>query len=244
MQASTESAAVFLERLTVLGLSQTALLALVAAGYNTMGKLAFAVNHIPGGSDETELHNFVILICGVDPPLPMTMSIFRRAHFEAYTLVAGDLRQRLEAPTDSQPRKLPVAERSFRYREQVARLSGLALTGEMECGDALVDLFCQIFDENRLRWPEWSLYIKRDQEVEGQKKDQRFHTDASGNLRVASHDPVVLADLSSDLLIFFRSNAGVWPWNKLTFSPMNCINRGWRSSRTIDSSKHHRDIRM
>lgn len=74
----------------------------------------------------------------------------------------ADLRSRIEQWEGDPSRKLAQAERSSRYADQVARLTGLDLAGELEPSHALVDLVFQMVEENQMKYIRWEQCAKRD----------------------------------------------------------------------------------
>ncbi len=51
-------------------------------------------------------------------------------------MAASELKQRTESVQDAPVRKLAAPERAHRYNEQVAKLPGLSLTGELDVADS------------------------------------------------------------------------------------------------------------
>ena len=170
MAGVIESAAVFEQRALATGLSQTELNATVAAGFSTMGRLAFACSYQPGAADETAFTALLASILGAPATGPQA-ACFRRLYFEAYTLSASDLRARLERTEETPARRLAVPERAHRYTTLQTRLVGLTLLGELEPSDDLVDICVAQYDDNRLGYVGWTECTKREQELAGLKKD-------------------------------------------------------------------------
>lgn len=132
------------------------------------------------------------------------MKIFpfiRRLVFESYTLAAADLKARVERKDEDTPRKLAQAERASRHQSQVARLTGLDLSGEMEPSHSLIDLVFQMSEDNQLRYVRWEQCTKRDQELMGLKTDPTWKPDSAGVIREVKVMEEVKADISSDLML-------------------------------------------
>ena len=185
-----------------MGISQAHLTAITNSGFETFAKFAFSCNFSPGQPDETPLIAMVTAIIGAAPN-PVELGGFRRLFFEAYTLAANDLRQRVDRVEDSQPRKLAAPDRAFRYDSQVARLPNLNLTNELEPSDALIDKACQQADDNRVSYIEWSACTKKSQELAGVKVIQQLKSDSAGFVKVAAGEVDVQADLDTELLMRF-----------------------------------------
>ena len=71
---------------------------------------------------------------------------------ESYTIASADLKSRIDRKDDDAPRKLAVAERASRHQDQVRRLRGLNLVGELEASHSLIDAVVQMYDDNQLRY--------------------------------------------------------------------------------------------
>ena len=56
----------------------------------------------------------------------------RRVHFEASAIVMAELKLKATEPSGEAGRKLPVAEKTARLRDQEARLTGLRIKGELQ----------------------------------------------------------------------------------------------------------------
>ncbi len=195
-----DSQAVFKNRASGIGLSEANIRRLDALGWNTYGKLAFASNYQPG-LDEAPLIKLAEEITLVSPPPIDQLPLIRRLVFESYTLVAADLKARVERKDEDTPRKLAQAERASRHQSQVGRLTGLEVTGEMEPSHALIDLVFQMSEGNQLRYVRWEQCTKRDQALMGLKTDPTWKPDAGGIIREVKVLEEVKADISSDLLL-------------------------------------------
>ena len=169
MASNLDSIAVFEARAIEIGLSIDELERLRSRQWNTLGKLAFSCNYIPGVSDESGLMKLAALITGVASPSEVPderMPVVRRLFFEAYTLAASDMRHRSERKEDDPPRKLALAERVQRFEDQQRRLGpALSLEGELEPSHALIDLVVDIFERNELVYIRWEQCTKRDMEL-------------------------------------------------------------------------------
>ena len=203
MSGTLDSEAVLRTRASAIGVTPGHIDQMVAAGYSSLGRFAFACNFVPGGADDAEFVALVATITGAAPPSPAALACFRRLFFEAYTLAAADLRPKVSRDEDSAPRRLAAPERSHRYQEQQARLVGLRLVGELEPADSLVDAACQMAEDGRLQFIDWSACVKKEQELVAGKKEALFKTDSAGTLRLATATQDLQADLSTDLLIRF-----------------------------------------
>lgn len=199
MAASTlDSVAVFQQRAQTFGLNDVQVAAFENAGITSLAKLAFATSYHPGSSDDADFKAFVEATLGGPQPAGV-MSSVRRLHFEAYTLCAAELKQRLEQTDESAPKRLPVAERAARRDEQKARLVGLCLENELDVADCLVDACVHQHDQNQLRWIPWEQCITRELELTNQKRETALKTDSSGHVRLADATMPVTSKVTTDL---------------------------------------------
>ena len=69
---------------------------------------------------------------------------------------------------------LPAPERAARLDALKAKLVGLKVQSELEPSNALVDKVVQMKESGELRPLKWEELTKREQEPNGQKKDEFF----------------------------------------------------------------------
>ena len=205
MSTLLDSKSVFVERSKAVGLSQDSVDSLTGAQIDTLNKLAFCSSFRIGNNDDTALvaalnaARTAHLGAGNDAT-PGDAASFRRLHFEASTMSLAELKMRVERTDDSTPKKIPLAERSNRYNEQVARLNGLDLSGDLEPSHSLVDLVFQQLEEGTLQYIPLEKCTRRSQELHGQKRESVVRV-SSGSLAVSSSEILVSADLSSEYRI-------------------------------------------
>ena len=83
-------------------------------------------------------------------------------------------------------RKLPVAERVVRQKEQEKRLGGIVFTPSTIPSNHLVDTFVEMVETGVLTHVKAEHCCSRSQEVEAVKKDPTVSTDASGMLKIGT----------------------------------------------------------
>ena len=113
-----------------------------------MSKFAFASSYVPGSGDDSEFVRTLKPVLGRDTGLS-GLAPFRKLLHEAYSLVTQEMKQQLERSEDVHTRKLTQPERADLYERQVKRITGLILKGPLEPSDALVDVFCAMYEANR-----------------------------------------------------------------------------------------------
>ena len=202
MASFLESQAVLEARLKAAGFTDEVKDLFINAGIKCLSQLAFMSSYSPGANDETPLIDAFKTILTREPSLGEKANM-RRIFNEAYASVTAEMRQNVERVEETTVRKLSQPERHDRYIKQAARLTGVAIKGATEPGDALVDAFCSMYDDNRLRFLEWEKYVSKDQEMQSEgKKITSFAVDqGSGKLKIENKSPDEKADTSSDILM-------------------------------------------
>ena len=194
MASFIESQAVLEARLKAAGFTDEVKDLFINAGIKCLSQLAFMSSYSPGANDETTL---------IDAFKTILARAMRRIFNEAYASVTAEMRQNVERVEETTVRKLSQPERHDRYIKQSARLTGVAIKGATEPGDSLVDAFCSMYDDNRLRFLEWEKYVSKGQEMQSEgKKITSFAIDqGSGKLKIENKGPDEKADTSSDILM-------------------------------------------
>ena len=206
MAGLLDSVAVFEQRATEIGLSGEEIARMTAKSWNTLARVAFACGYTPGQADESSLLKLARVVTDTPESSPLPddrMPLIRRLFVEAYTLSVTDLKARTERREDDAPRKLATAERDARYHDQVRRLAGLNLRGEMEPSNALVDIVQDMYESNALQYVRWEQCTKRDQELMGVRVDPIWKPDARGVVRETAESEQLRADTSTDLLLSY-----------------------------------------
>ena len=170
-------------------------------GLGTMAMFAFSCNFSPGAADDKPLMELGQKVIG--QPLSIKQAAgMRRLFAECYSAVASDIKAQIESTDDGSVRKLPAADRAQRLKDQQARITGFAIRGPYEPGDSLIDKACQMHEQDRLLYLEWSSCVSREHELTtNTKKDQGLTFDSGGILRLSKKDRVTPCDVSSELPI-------------------------------------------
>ena len=196
-----DSLPVFRDRAASAGLSEEIRTSLDGAGLNTLSKFAFASSYVPGAGDDAEFVKTIKTVLGRDPTLGELAS-FRKLLHESYSLVTQEMKQQLERSEDVQTRKLTQPERADLYERQVKRITGLTLRGPLEPSDSLVDLFCAMYEANRLRFVPWEKYTAKETEIDKEVRTEHlFAVDTNGKLKVEGRKPDPVADTSTEILL-------------------------------------------
>ena len=180
MTGVVDSQATFEDKVKSLGLGDF-LPKLNALGFKTLGEFAFAENFTPGSSDDSKwMANVAKPILGENMTLVPKL---RRLFFEAYTLMASDMKVRVERTDDDKPRKLTLPERTARKKKIEHKLAGLDINGVHEVSHELVDKCVAIREDRILRYVPWESCTTRTEELDGKKTDPVWKPDASGVIR-------------------------------------------------------------
>ncbi len=196
-----ESGAFFRERAAAIGLNDATVEALTVQGWSTLGEFAFATPQAPGASaDDVVFRRDVVAPALGEEPEPARVAQLRRLFFEAYTMVASDMRSRVERTDDDPPKKLPRVERENRIDAIRRRLPGARLTDEREPGASVVDAFTQMADDGQLRYVPWNKIISAKLESMEGKVYREWKPNRQGVIseRVAKEAPT--EDIGHDLM--------------------------------------------
>jgi len=197
---AVESTAVFKERVGQLGLDGV-WGKFEEAGLTSYGMFAYSSAYTPGSADDAcFVKDVVVKLLGSSEHV--LKAALRRLYFESYTVATAELRRRHERTEDEAPRKIPASEKEDRRARLADRLKpGLVMEAELDPSYHLIDLACQMHDDNCLLYIPWEACGKRSQDHSGGKKDRQWKPDASGIVRERVVEQGVDADLGTDLLL-------------------------------------------
>eukprot|EP00435_Cladocopium_sp_Y103_P069825 s1184_g34.t1 len=168
-----------------------------------LAKVAFCSAYLPGNADEAPMVQAFKDAIGKEPSAS-ELACFRFLYHESYAIVSQEMKILVEKSAGStEVRKLTNVERADRYAKQVKRLSGLSIKGFLEPSDALIDLACTQYDNNRLAYIPWEKCTSRTDEQERDlKKDPMLTLDVSaGRLKLEKKREDAVTEVNSDLRI-------------------------------------------
>eukprot|EP00435_Cladocopium_sp_Y103_P026492 s3071_g6.t1 len=200
MAAMLDSQATFKERMNQLGVEEALQLELQAKGFNTYGSLAFAVSTTPQQITDAVLDAWLAQV--TDRTLTaFQMSCVRRLVVESHALALSDLQRKVETPADPSTvaRKLPVAERQTRQKEQEDKLEGIIFSPEVTPSHALVDLCVNMVEQGVLTWIKPEECTSRAHEIQSLKKDAKVAIDADGSIKVSAKAAAISCSVTSEL---------------------------------------------
>ena len=200
MASLTESEAVFTARLKALGIESLQLL-FNGKGWKTMSTFAFASSWTPGVGGDTAFRQKVLMpLLGSEDHIDVTK--IRKLYFECYTLVAAELRSKLDsgAEDSSKVRKLPVAERKSRWEAVKAKYPHMNFSAvAMEPAHSVVDKCHTMKLDGDVKYIPPHEVPTRDQELQTVKTEELIKRDASGHLRAHDEARAPDADTRTDL---------------------------------------------
>ena len=195
-----DSKAAFLDRMKQLKVEEALQEELCNNGFETYGALAFAVSTTPQQITDTVMDEWIKKLTSRDLS-SFQVSCLRRLVVESHALALNDLQRKGDQPSDPlrAHRKLPVAERQMRQKEQEERLEGLIFSPETTPSHALVDSCVTMLEQNILTWIKPEECTSRSQEVQSIKKDPKVTLDSDGVIKFSSTATAVTCTVSSEL---------------------------------------------
>ena len=173
---------------------------LVNNGIKSLSALAFSSGTPQTPPTEEQFKDFSTQINGgVELSFGMQAHL-KRLHFEASAIVMAELKSRATDTSTDGARKLPLAEKAARLKDQEARMPGLRLKGELQPSYALVDLVAQVKGTNCITWIPPSKCSKRDSEVQNNFKEKPMILSLEQQMvKLATPAEPIVADTSTDL---------------------------------------------
>ena len=195
--AALDSVPQFKDRAKKIGVTDEVLQELIAANFDTFGKLCFAASSSPHQLDDAAVTAWMEATFA-NPLSPFQTACIRRLMFESQSMNIAELRSRVEPTGEAQVRKLPPAERAARAKAQEARLQGVVFTPETSPANCLVDLFVDMGEQGILTYLGPERCISRAQELQLSRKDKSIQVEADGRMRVIAHSKDPTCEVSSD----------------------------------------------
>jgi hypothetical protein len=124
----------------------------------------------------------------------------RRLHFESAAIVMAELKSKASDTSGDSSRRLPVAEKAARLREQEARLPGVRIRGELQPSYTLIDLVSQTKESDSITWIAPSKCSKRDAEVQSNLKERPVTLSLEQQMvKLGTAEEPLTVDTSTDL---------------------------------------------
>ena len=146
-----DSAACFEERLNDLSLGSLAA-SFNHAGWTTFGTFATSSSWVPGQPSGYETFKTDVVERLTGNRDHETAGALRRLFYEAYTMMAHDLRSRVEDAGRKHPKELPAVEQHARWQQFVARNPGKRFLPQMRPSFELCNLAAAMHAKNVLSY--------------------------------------------------------------------------------------------
>lgn len=179
MSNACDSEAHFTSRATEYGVSPALLAALNANGVKTLARLAFVIVRPGAEFNEQAFDNWARDVNGGVAPSMGEIAALRRLHFESEIVVTASLKNAVEAPDQTTPKPIPLAERNTRLDELRKKLGGIASKGINEPSHSLMEECCQQYELRTLRYIEPTKCTSRETEVMHSKTSKKLKLEAS-----------------------------------------------------------------
>ena len=166
-----------------------------------LSNLAFSVGQPGQPLVNADVANFIQNATGRAPTL-LEISAIKRVAFEAQTFLVATLRQQVEQRDDTEPRKIPFAERANRMQQLQRDLSGVSIQGELEPAHALLEKVCAMYEQNVVKYFEPSSCVSRALEVQGSNKNKEISLER-GSLIVKSQEDKLIANTDSEIKLHY-----------------------------------------
>lgn len=171
----------------------------------TFSSLAFTVGTPQQPVSEHDMQRFADRV--VQGPASIAeLSIVRRIHFEAQTLVMSDIRKQAVAGDTSEPSKsLPYVEKRRRLEAQQTRITGLSHMHEQRASHGLIDLCFHIVESGALLYVAPSKCSSRDSEIQSDAKtrQKQLLTLEQGTLKAVSADSLPTVDVGTEMKLMY-----------------------------------------
>ena len=166
----------------------------------SLSSLAFAIGTPQSPPSDEQFKDFCTRVNeGVEMNFG-TQAAVRRLHFEASAVVMAELKAKATDSTSDISRKLPVAEKAARLREQESRLTGMRIRGELQPAYALIDIISQMKESNSVVWVAPSRCGKRDSEVQSSMKEKPVTLSLEQQMvKLSAVEEPAVVDTSTDL---------------------------------------------
>lgn len=180
MAAFVDSTAVFAGRARAIGLPQQVIDEMTNRGMTTIATFAYGTTYVPGAADDTPLREQIIVPL-LGNPNHILAPTLRRLFFECFTLMAAELKSRVEKNPEENVRKLAEPERRERFRQLQSQISTFVIREHWEPAHCLVDLYVDMMEKNVLSYVPWEKCVSRLSELAGIRKDLSWKTSSKSD---------------------------------------------------------------
>ena len=188
MTSLVDSKAHFAQRLTEIGMSDGSKRNLLAAGFDTLGKLGFGHGQPGATIDQDNFDRFARATMGAMASIA-DVALLKRMLFESHTMILSQLKEQATNPEASASRKLPQVEREAKMQALRERLTGVLVEKQLEPAHSLIDLTAQQYETRQLKFISLEKAISREWEIQMGKSAKQIELDVD-KLLVKTKDEV------------------------------------------------------
>ena len=188
-------------------------------GLKSYRSLAFALGTPQTAPNEAAYEGLAAKVYATATPSLGDLATVRQLHFEATTLVIQTYKELVSQEfAESTMRKLPLPEKRARRDNQIRRLSGLSIEGEMDPSFQLIDSCNHQMETSTIFWLAPSKCPKRETEVLAGFREKPSTLQVEQNVVKLGHGPQALECDTSDSL------KCQWAWVRrgLAYDQCNC----------------------
>ena len=175
------------------------------AGIQTFSGLAFAVGTPQTAPPDADMQRFADRLMG-GPASLAELSVIKRIHFEAVTLVMVDLQKHSAAQDLSEPgRSLPFVEKQRRLVMQQDRITGTSHRHEQQAAHALIDACFQMVESGSIVYIAPSKCGSRDHEIQQdtKTKQKQLVTIEQGALKTMASSNLPVVDVGTEMKLMY-----------------------------------------
>lgn len=181
MASVADSKPHFRQRASEYGIPDDLVTKLTGAGFDTLGRLAFAISRPGQEFEDSVFTDWVKTINGGAAPSLADTSALRRLHFEAEIILTASLKASIEQPQSEHatPKQLPFAERQARMQLLRDNFPGLLIENASEPSHQLIDTCCHQYESRVLQYIEPARCTSRETEILSGKLDKKLKLDSN-----------------------------------------------------------------
>ncbi len=177
MTSIVDSTAHFVQRMKDVNMSDGGQRAVLASGFNTLGKLAFGHGQPGAPIEQGGFDRFAQATLGALATLA-DQSTLKRLLFESHTLLLSQLKETISNPEAAATRRVPQVERDAKMTAVRRELAGVVIEGPLEPSHHLLDLVSQQFETKQLQYLDPSKCSSRNFEIQMGKTVKQVHLDS------------------------------------------------------------------
>ena len=167
--------------------------------WTTLANFAYSSSYVPGSGDETVFTTNVVqnIFGATEHDL---LPGLRRLHFECYTLMASDLKSKVEGYGDGKKVKLPTVEVAKRVKDLRTAYPLLDWKNpQLDLAHKPINKMNDMRVNDRLEWVDPAEVPTREQEMQSKEVDEVIRKGLDGTLKAEEETRLPDADVRTDL---------------------------------------------